>query len=162
MEYPGITVIGLADDAYSLDEVITHEICHSWFYSALGSDERRYPFMDEGITSAYEIRYMNEKYPGKKLWEVYFKNRKLAKFLHIDKMPVGRMQELEWLVQARVNLEQPINLASTDYSDLNYYIFVYYKAAMGFNYLRAYLGDSLFDSTMHQYYTQWKFKTSPT
>ncbi len=36
MEYPGITVIGLADDAYSLDEVISHEICHNWFYSALG------------------------------------------------------------------------------------------------------------------------------
>ena len=45
MEYPGLTVIGLADDAYSLDEVIAHEICHNWFYSALGSDERRYPFL---------------------------------------------------------------------------------------------------------------------
>ena len=50
MEYPGLTVIGLADDAYALDEVLAHEICHNWFYSALGSDERRYPFMDEGIT----------------------------------------------------------------------------------------------------------------
>ena len=80
MEYPGLTVIGLADDAYSLDEVIAHEICHNWFYSALGSDERRYPFMDEGITSAYEARYMNERYPGKKLWELYFKNKKSCSF----------------------------------------------------------------------------------
>ena len=32
MEYPGLTVIGLASDPYSLDKVITHEICHSWFY----------------------------------------------------------------------------------------------------------------------------------
>ena len=84
---PGITVIGLANDAYSLNEVIAHEICHNWFYSALGSDERRYPFMDEGITSAYEELYMNEGYPGKKMWELLFKKEKLAKFLHIDKMP---------------------------------------------------------------------------
>ena len=53
MEYPGITVIGLVDDAYALDEVIAHEISHNWFYAALGSNERQYPFMDEGITSAY-------------------------------------------------------------------------------------------------------------
>ena len=155
MEYPGITVIGIAEDAYDLDEVIAHEACHSWFYSALGSDERRYPFMDEGITSAYEMRYMNERYPGKKLWEVYFKNRKLAKFFHIDNLPVQRMSELEWLVQARSNLEQPINLPAPDYSVLNYTDIIYYKAAQGFNYLRAYLGDSVFDSIMHDYYSGW-------
>jgi hypothetical protein len=158
MEYPGLTVIGIEDDAYSLDEVIAHEICHNWFYSALGSDERRYPFMDEGITSAYELRYMNEKYPGKKLWESYFNNRKLPEFFHIDKMPAERIQELEWLVQARLNLEQPINLPAADYSVRNYELILYDKAAIGFNYLRAWLGDSLFDSTMHNYYRTWKSK----
>ena len=80
MEYPGLTVIGLANDSYALDEVIAHEICHNWFYSALGSDERRYPFMDEGITSAYEERYMKERYPGKMLWELYFRKKKAAVF----------------------------------------------------------------------------------
>jgi hypothetical protein len=158
MEYPGLTVVGLAESAYDLDEVIAHEVCHSWFYSALGSDERRYPFMDESITSAYEVRYMNERYPGKKLWEVYLKNRKQADFMHVDKMPVARMQEIEWLMQARNNLEQPINLPAPEYSVLNYSLMIYDKAAFGFNYLRAYLGDSLFDSTMHDYYRQWKFK----
>ena len=76
MEYPGLTVIGLADDAYALDEVIAHEICHNWFYSALGSDERRYPFMDEGITTAYEARYMNERYPGKEAMGALFQKKK--------------------------------------------------------------------------------------
>jgi len=158
MEYPGITVIGLADDAYSLDQVIAHEACHNWFYSAIGSDERRYPFMDEGITSAYEIRYLNERYPDKKLWELYLKNRKLAEFLQIDKMPVTRNQELEWLIHARSNSEQAINMSATDYSMLNYTLIIYDKAAMGFNYLRAYLGDSAFDSIMHEYYRIWKYK----
>lgn len=158
MEYPGITVIGVANDGYNLDEVIAHEVCHNWFYGALGSDERRYPFMDEGIVSAYEVRYMKDRYPGKKLWEVYFKRPKMAKFLHIDKMPVQRITELDWLVQARQNLEQPVNLAAPDYSDLNYGTIVYNKAGIGFNYLRAYLGDSLFDSAMHEYYHSWNSK----
>lgn len=158
MEYPGLTVIGLADDAYDLDNVITHEIGHNWFYSALGYNERRYPYLDEGLTTAYEKRYMNIQYPDKKLWEVYFKNEKLAKFFHVKDMPVERMQEIGWLIQARANIEQPINLTSAEYSDANYNMMIYYKAALGFNYLRAYLGDSVFDSVMHDYYREWKFR----
>ena len=158
MEYPGITVIGLARDAYALDEVIAHEICHTWFYSALGSNERQYPYLDESITSANEQRYMHERYPQKKLWETNAQNLKLAKFFHIDQMPIQLMREFEWLSQARDNLEQPINLPADEYTYLNYSLILYNKAALGFNYLRAYLGDSLFDSTMQEYYRIWKFK----
>jgi len=156
MEYPGLTVIGLAKDPYLLDEVLAHEICHSWFYSAIGSDERRFPFMDESIASAYESRYMDERYPGKKLWEISFKKRKLAEFFHIEEMPVQRIQEFEWLIPARRNLEQPVNLAAPDYTYDNYGSIIYYKAGQGFNYLRAYLGDSVFDSIMHDYYSTWQ------
>lgn len=158
MEYPGITVIGMAKDAYTLDEVIAHEIGHSWYYSAIGSDERRYPFMDESITSSNEVRYMNERYPQKKLWQVYLNNRKLARFFHIDKMPVRQMLEFEWMAQARENLEQPINLVSEDYTTLNYSLIIYNKAGAGFKYLRSYLGDSIYDSAMQDYYRNWKFK----
>lgn len=158
MEYPGITVIGLAKDGYSLDKVIAHEAGHNWFYGALGSDERRYPFMDEGITTSYETRYMAKSYPEKKLWEFYLQNLKQAKFFHVEKMPMQRMMELEWLIGARSNTEQPVDLTSTDYNELNYSLIIYNKAAIGFSYLRAYLGNSLFDSIMHDYYRLWKFK----
>ncbi len=158
MEYPGLTVIGLATDPYLLDEVLAHEICHTWFYSALGSDERRYPFMDESLASAYESRYMEETYPGKKLWEISFRNRKFAKFFQIEDIPAQRIRELEWLVPARENSEQPVNLAAPDYSYINYGSIVYNKAAQGFNYLRAYLGDPLFDSIMQDYYRTWRFR----
>lgn len=158
MEYPGVTVIGLADDAYSLDEVISHELCHSWFYSALGSNERRYPFMDEGLTSAYTDRYMHHKYPEKKLWEVYVENKRWARFMKIEEMPIQYMQELEWLVQARNNLEQPLDLPSDEYTELSYTVMLYYKAPIAFNYLRAYLSDSIFDGAIQEYFRVWKFK----
>jgi hypothetical protein len=156
MEYPGLTVLGLVKDPYFLDEVLAHEISHSWFYSALGSDERRYPFMDESIASACEFRYMELRYPDKKLWEVSLKNRKLARLLNIENMPAERIQELEWLVPARKNLEQPANLASYEYSYDNYGSILYNKIPQGFNYLRAYLGDSLFDSIMKDYCRTWR------
>ena len=158
MEYPGVTVIGLTKDGYTLDKVIAHEACHNWFYGALGSNERRYPFMDEGITTSYEVRYLAKWYPGKKLWDSYLNDIKQAKFFHIDKLPVERIMEFEWLVAARNNSEQPENLSSTDYDVTNYNLIPYNKAAISFNYLRAYLGDSVYDSFMHDYYRQWKFK----
>ncbi|MBK7713330.1 MAG: M1 family metallopeptidase [Bacteroidales bacterium] len=155
MEYPGITVIGLAKDPYFLDEVLAHEISHSWFYSAIGSNERRYPYMDESLASAYESRYMELRYPGKKYWEADLKNRKIARFFRIEDMPVqdtGACMDRT----GRNNLEQPANLPSYDYSYDNYGNIIYNKAAQGFNYLRLYLGDSLFNSIMHDYYRSWK------
>lgn len=158
MEYPTITVIGLTNDANSLDRVIAHEACHNWFYGALGSNERRYPFMDEGITTSYELRYMTKRYPDKKLWEDYVPKLKQAKFLHIDKIPEERKMELEWLIAARSNQEQAANLTSTDYTATNYTLIPYNKTAISFKYLRAYLGDSVYDVIMHNYYRTWKFK----
>ena len=155
MEYPCVTIIGPADNAYSLEEVIIHEVCHSWFYSAIGSNERRYPFMDEGITTAYEIRYMEEKHQEKKLWDEYFKTLARAKFMHIENMPVHRIEEFQWLITARNNLEQPADDPAQEYSAMNYTSIIYNKVGLGFNYLRAYLGDTIFDKAMQAYYTEW-------
>jgi len=158
MEYPGITVIGVTKDAYSLDKVIAHEACHNWFYGALGSNERRYPFMDEGITTSYETLYLNARYPEKKLWEVYFKKLKQAKFFHVEDIPASRMAEIGWIGSVHSNTEQPINMGSTDFTMMNYSQIPYSKTAISFNYLREYLGDSTYDSAMHDYYRQWKYK----
>ncbi len=158
MEYPGISVIAEADDAYSLDEVLVHEIGHNWFYAALGFNERRYPFLDESITSSYTQHYMRMKYPGEKLWNSYLTDIKKAELFHIDQLPIQREQEYEWLIQARKNLEQPINLSSTELSFSNYDLMIYNKGERGFNYLREYLGDSVYNVTMQAFYQKWKLK----
>jgi hypothetical protein len=158
MEYPGITVIGRTRDAFELDEVISHEVCHSWFYAAIGSNERRFPYLDESIVSAFTTRYINEKYPEQKLWKLYFKNFKTAKFFGVEKMPETLVDDLDWLIHARGNLEQPINLTSQDFTSINYGLMLYYKAPLGFNYLEKYLGDSIYTKAMQQYYRAWKFR----
>ena len=73
MEYPGLTVIGDEQDPYFLDEVIAHEICHSWFYSALGSNERRYPLWTKVWQVPMNRDTWRKRYPEKKLWELSFK-----------------------------------------------------------------------------------------
>lgn len=158
MEYPGLAVIGPTKNAWTLENVITHEMAHSWFYGALGFNERRFPFLDEGLSSSYEDRQMKLNHPDKKLWEIMLKSEKQAKFLHADELPAEALQELQWLIPARNNSEQPLNLPSTDYNRSNYGQMIYTKASMGFTYLRAYLGDSLFDIGMRDFYRQWRFR----
>ena len=58
MEYPSITVIGGVSDTASLDVVLAHEAYHNWFQGHLASNERKHPWMDEGLTSWLEQRYV--------------------------------------------------------------------------------------------------------
>ena len=151
--YQGVSVIGFEDDAWSLNESIAYNIARSFFHIAPGPGERQSPFLDEGIARAYTTRYMEERYPERKLWEVYLNNRGLAEFLNIDDIPAQRIDEIRWLIKARQNLEQPLDMAVRDYSRVQDLHVNQFKTAMGFDYLRAYMGDSLFDSAIQTWYS---------
>ncbi len=93
MEYPMITVIGNSGSPRDLDDVITHEVGHNWFYGILASNERDHPFLDEGINSYYEDRYMKEYYGSNEVFS-------LPKFL-FDPDKSGPLLENGYLLLAR-------------------------------------------------------------
>ncbi|MEP7109438.1 MAG: M1 family metallopeptidase [Ferruginibacter sp.] len=49
MEYPGIVFCGYAAKANALFNVTDHELGHTWFPMIVGSNERKYGWMDEGF-----------------------------------------------------------------------------------------------------------------
>ncbi len=157
MEYPGITVIGSFKDSLQLEEVIMHEVGHNWFYGFLASNERRYPYMDEGVNSANEQRYMEVKYPDYKMSR-YIKSSFINNFTNLDKVPYRQLKEYMYSLNEKRNYDQPINLHSVDYTENNYGMIVYAKSANMFNHLRQYLGDDIYDSIFHTYYNQHLFK----
>jgi hypothetical protein len=153
MEYPNITVISSAGDSLDLESVIMHEIGHNWFYGILGSNERKNPWMDEGINSYYEYRYMQNKYPGSTLYL-----GKVAKFIHIPEHPGRFERSLLYELAAHLNNDQPIGLPSEKYSEINYGGIVYEKTAVTMAFLKDYLGENEFDKSMQDYFSQWKFR----
>lgn len=155
MEYPMITVIGNTDDAMALDEVITHEVGHNWFYGILGSNERDHAWMDEGMNSFVELRYMRKRYPGQ---PAVLAQGIPQFFLGQDVVGHRDMSEQAFRLNARRNLDQPPNLTSDDFTPTNYGLDVYMKTALVMDHLFAYLGDETFDLCMHAYYDEWKFK----
>lgn len=158
MEYPNITVIGPVHSPLELELVIVHEVGHNWFYGILGSNERIHPWMDEGMNSFNETRYMETKYAGsdKNILSGLMGN--LDAFLRLNLLSHNQIHELSYLVNARRGLDQPIELPASEYTKLNYGGIVYSKTAIALNYLKAYLGDSLFDKCMQSYFNEWKFK----
>lgn len=135
MEYPMVTVIGLAGYASGLDNVITHEVGHNWFYGILGSNERDHPWMDEGWNSYLDSRYMS----------TYYQYNTGTEYL-------------AYLYEAKKYEDQAIESRSQDLSSINYYICGYGKPTMSFRYLQEYLGAEELDRILKKYFETWKFK----
>ena len=135
MEYPTITIISPVSTEDGLDEVIAHELGHNWFYGILATNERDHPWMDEGINSFYEYKYIQGKYG-----------------------PQTQENKLLFQTKALRNIDQPIETPSSLFSESNYGLVVYYKAAEWLKIIETKLGDTGFRNMMHDYLNQWEFK----
>lgn len=154
MEYPMITVIGNASSSEELEVVIVHEVGHNWFYGILGSNERQHGWMDEGMNTANEMRYVATKYPENKRMSDMFANGKL----HFNDLDHHDMGDIMYRTLATLGMDQPIETHSTDFSSANYGAIMYQKTGLVFQYLRDYLGEELYDQCMQTYYDTYKFK----
>jgi hypothetical protein len=157
MEYPNITVIGASGNAFQLDVVITHEVGHNWFYGMLGSNERVHPWMDEGLNSFNELRYIRTKYPDRKLIGD-MANGPIGKAFDLSSYKQHIQYYLTYIISGAKNEDQPIETPSYDYTELNYAGIVYSKTAVVMDYLMAYLGEETMNKAMQEYFNQWHFK----
>lgn len=154
MEYPNVTVIGNTSSKTDLEIVIVHEVGHNWFYGILGSNERVHGWMDEGLNTLNEMRYMRTKYPKNKV----FSDMLLDGRLHFDNLSHHDMGDLSTQVISVLGKDQPIETHSNDFTSANYGVVMYQKTGLVFLYLKDYLGDELFDEVMRTYFNKWKFK----
>lgn len=160
MEYPNVTIIGTSGNAFMLETVIAHEVGHNWFYGILGSNERDHPWMDEGMNSLIETRYVLKKYPPERFGNQNELSASLSggKILGLDKMNYHQTALLEYQIPASIKQDQPIEGPAAGYTTINYGSVVYKKTALAFEYLLAYLGEDVFNKCMTSYFDTWKFR----
>lgn len=149
MEYPMITIIGNHTDAEVVDHLIVHEIAHNWFYGSLSTNERRYPWLDEGLTTFYDHKYHQRYYqadPYQSMLPEVFNTKSgisvLQSSVH-ELMALSKMKESD--------------LHSEEYSAVEYGVSVYERPAMAFRFLENYLGASVFKESIQHYYKENKF-----
>jgi Peptidase family M1 domain len=144
MEYPTVTILSAKGSEAYLEQVINHEIGHNWFYGILATDERKYPWMDEGINSYYDLKY------GYKM------DLKTNDF--ISKRLPEDIRSLALHSYIKFKKDQPIYTSSENFSQFNYGLIGYYKSALFFKKLEAEIGIDNFDKAMQAYFEKWKFK----
>jgi len=140
MEYPGIVFCSFRSTGAALWDVTDHEFGHTWFPMIVGSNERKYAWMDEGFNTFINIFSTREFNKG----EFNTINYKVDDFSeHIfsgeDKEPVITRPEV---IQHG-----------------NLYEAAYYKPAMMLYVLRDVVLDSQrFDAAFREYINRWAFK----
>lgn len=154
MEYPNVTVIGNTSNQKDLEVVIVHEVGHNWFYGILGSNERVHGWMDEGLNTLNEMRYIQTKYPN----NTYFSDMLLNNKFHFEDLDHHDNGDISFQLLALLGEDQPIETASEKFSPINYGIVMYQKTGLVFFYLKAYLGQEMFDKCMGTYFETWKFR----
>ena len=135
MEYPM-----MANDESYADTVFSrfvaeHEIAHSYFPFYMGIDETRYPFMDEGMTTATEY-LLNVANMGKAKADSFFRMFRVA----------GWVQDL-----SQASDEPIITPEATGNSG-------YGKPALGYLALKELLGDARYKKALHTYMDEWHGK----
>ncbi|HEU4641276.1 MAG TPA: M1 family metallopeptidase [Gemmatimonadaceae bacterium] len=76
MEYPMFVMVhyGSPTDSNAIFGTIDHEHGHEWFPMLVGSNERRYAWMDEGINTYINTFSSELRFPGTSPWPGYVQN----------------------------------------------------------------------------------------
>lgn len=84
MEFSGIVFVGgeyfrsFGGPTSYLMLITVHEISHQWWYARVGSDQARYPWLDEALATYSECVFIEEFYPGLKEWWWEFRVERFA------------------------------------------------------------------------------------
>lgn len=145
IEYPGEVFIGVVGPDSFFEIATVHEVGHQWFYSVLGDDQLREPWLDEAFASYTEVLYFEAKEGAK-----------------------AREREVEssrsYYELALSDSKLPIGLPVDRYADdSDYFAAVYEKGKVFLDELRRTLGDDAFFAFLQTYYrkNQFGFVTGP-
>ncbi|HEV2086398.1 MAG TPA: M1 family metallopeptidase, partial [Gemmatimonadales bacterium] len=141
MEYPMVAMEARGKDGPDLYNVLTHEVGHMWYPMVVGSDERRYAWMDEGFNTFINT-FSEEDYWHRDDSAVRQRERQLV--IGVDQTPTA----------------QPIMTPANRYkASSNLLSLAYVKPSIMLLTLRnKVLGPEVFDSAFREYTRSWAFK----
>lgn len=137
MEYPGMVFCSYQDSGEGLWGVTDHEVGHTWFPMIVGSNERKYAWMDEGFNS-----FINE------LSTREFNKGEFATFSYFNDDDAESLYPLDPLLTTP-DVVQQIELGTVAYN----------KPAVMLSALRnVVLGEKRFDAAFREYIRRWAYK----
>lgn len=148
MEYPGIVFDGFDDTGKGLFWISAHELGHTWFPMIVGSNERRYAFMDEGFNTFIDV-YASDA----------FNHGEYAPKRDGEYAPGGG-NPVDEILPLLADADAPTLMAPADGISEKYrHPLTYFKGALGLVLLREQiLGPERFDPAFRKYIATWAYK----
>ncbi len=139
MEYPGIVFCGYKATEGDLFGVTDHEFGHTWFPMIVGSNERKYGWMDEGFNTFINSLATEDFNKGE------YKDQ-----------PTNMEQVVPFIFGAG---SEPILLTPDAMKERNIGVALYFKPGLGLALLRKeILGPDRFDYAFKEYIKRWAYK----
>ena len=142
MEYPMFTAMQPWADTLSLAGDLMHETGHMWFPMQVGSNETRYPWMDEGFTQ--------------------FDAAQAMRALYGEPRSGGRPNDSEpgqrgrYLRAVRMDQQAPLMTFGDDMPRDAYSAMFYDKTSQVLASLRAVVGEDVFHRAFQEYGLRWR------
>jgi hypothetical protein len=139
MEYPMFVMVGYGkDDPKGIFGVMNHEHGHEWFPMIVGSNERRYAWMDEGFNTYINAFALEARTPGMSAWPGYMASWKGVVDHHIASPIMTRPDHIDARALGAVGYRQPgaVLLALRDHV----------------------IGAATFDRAFREYIRRWAYK----
>ena len=148
MEYPAIVFDSPDATGKSLFWITVHEIGHTYFPMVVGSDERRHPWMDEGLNTFIDV-FESDAFDG----GVYGPKRD-------QEYAPGPQTPAEQIAALLADPKAPTIMARADAVPAAYsHPISYFKCAFGLELLRNdILGPDRFDPAFRKFIRDWAFK----
>jgi hypothetical protein len=144
MEYPGIVFCGWQSQGGGLWAVTDHEFGHTWFPMIVGSNERKYAWMDEGFNTFINDISTKEFNKGE------YDAANMGNFMK-DMHRIGK-------IFTAPGSDPIMNIPDVIQAD-NLGLAAYFKPSIGLKLLREQvLGEERFDYAFKVYIQRWAFK----
>jgi hypothetical protein len=138
MEFPMMANDGAPDDLADLQGLTYHEIFHNYFPFAMGTNERKYAFMDEGWAHYFPTGFLAKVSP-----ETVYLQRSIQNYAAF----AGSENELPPMIPTYI---------FNDYATQR--MAAYTRPAVAYHLLRQELGDTIFSSALREYFHRWHGK----
>ncbi|MBN2613380.1 MAG: M1 family metallopeptidase [Bacteroidales bacterium] len=135
MEFPMMMNTGYETDYYRLVTVTTHEACHMYFPFLVGTNEKKYAWMDEGF-----VTFLAKEADQIIMPEI----NPYTDILSIFRSFSGDEQDVALMVP------------SNQLRGRTYQVHAYYRSSAAIYFLKLYLGDEKFQLALKDFILHWK------
>ena len=142
-------------DVFKHDLTLFKALSKKYLKQTLLVNEREDYWLIDGLQNYLMMEYVNKFYPEIKLLGKASDSWFLKRF-NISKLKFNEKYPFVYQFTARKYLDQSLNTSADSLSNFNRKIVSKYKAGLGFNYLKGYLGEAVLNTSIKEFYQKNK------